>query len=102
MPIIQYFESDINVLPGDKVKMRRWFRQLDGVVSYVPGISMRRKEFDFGPIQNIAITTSAGRIYGIHIDPDSNHVRNIVKFVSRGDEPFPLPDVIDDPYIENE
>ncbi len=96
------FATDVEVHPGDRVQMRRWWRFVGGVVSYVPGISKRRREFDFGPIQEIAIMTTDGKLYGIYIDPESNFLRNIVKFIERGDEPEPIPDVIDDPYIENE
>lgn len=82
--------------------MKRWWRFVDGTVVHVPGISKPRRDFDAGDVQEVAIKTCDGHLYGVPIDPDTRQLRKIVRFSERGGEPEPLPDVIDDPYIENE
>ena len=102
MPSTSYSETKTEVRPGDRVKLKRWWRYVNGTVVHVPGISKPRKDFDAGDIQEVAIKTDDGLLYGVIIEPETNNVRDTVKFCSRGGQPDPLPDVIDDPYIEND
>ena len=100
--MIRYFDTDTAVLPGDKVQMKRWFRFVDGTVSHVPGLSKPRREFDAGGLQDVGITTYDGKLYGIVVDPDTCFVRDTGVWVARCGPPEGIPDVIDDPYIENQ
>ena len=102
MADINYSDGKTTVMPGDKVRMKRWFRFVDGSVIHVPGISRPRKEFDNYDVQEIAIKTFDGLIYGIVVEPETNMVINSVVFIARGSMPEALPEEIDDPYTDNE
>ena len=52
---INYFNSDIKVLLGDRVSVRIWFKSEIGRIVYVPGISHINPEFEFNGMQWVCI-----------------------------------------------
>lgn len=89
MQPVTYFGTDIEVQPGDVVKMRRWFRHVPAVVTYVPGISQPNSFF--GKI-HVGVKTYDQLFYGIIVEERGVLWKTVI-FVARGDGPPPdLPD----------
>ena len=105
---IVYFGTKTLVAPGDRVRLRRWFRWVEGVVRYVPGISPDHPILAGAAEDSVAevgIETYDGRVYGIFVYPAGYEAQGAlsekVRFETRGISPPPLPDDIDDPINDS-
>ena len=82
---VQYFESELDVRPGDRVKVRIWSRFLDGRVLSVPDSFKLRDELEMRDILEVVVKTCDGRTFGTVIDRDTNFVWKTVIFCERGE-----------------
>lgn len=81
-----YHGTNTEVQLGDRVHIKRWFRaDLDGVVSYIPGISPRRAELEDADEQflNWAIRLSNGVVLTMGYYPDVLQPPKKIVFVRR-------------------
>jgi hypothetical protein len=93
-PFITYFGTGTRVEPGDSVKMRRWFRSLDGVVLYVPRLSPTKHAFG---LLHVGIQTEDQRIYAVKVS-GTRELKRFISFRARGSGvPPKLPAAFDDP-----
>ncbi len=93
MKQIRYFGTDIPVQLNDAVKMRRWFRMVDGAVVYVPGVS--KPDAFFGK-HHVGIQTYDGHYYGIIVE-ETAELWKTVRYQARGSgAPPELPDNLDE------
>lgn len=97
--VIRYHGTDLAVLPGDRVRLRRWFRYGDGLIVHVPGISPKHKDFSDDPIQEVGLKSNKGHYYGIYVDPATGFLKETVAFTARGTmEGVEVPASLDDPF----
>lgn len=74
------------VEPGDRVQVKVWAEfwkgWQEGVVEYVPGLSKKKLQHEYGGLKWVAIRFRNGQICPL-VDPKSGKLRK-VKFVERG------------------
>ena len=99
---ILYHKNVVEVHPGDRVTIRRWFRQVDATIVHVPGISPPHKNFGDAYFQEVGVRTQAGRIYGVMVEPSTAELKETVKFCRRGTATPVIADELDDPFVEND
>lgn len=83
-----YYGTQDDVLLGDRIAIKRWFRkELTGVVCYIPGKSPKHKDLEYGDVQQWAIRLDDGTVLAMAYDP-SHHLgqpKKDIRLVSRGD-----------------
>jgi len=99
---VLYSDGRTAVLLGDVVSYSAWiFLRREGVVDYVPGISSKNPQMEYGGLTWVSISSGDRRVQTI-VDPDSSCLKKSVHFIRRGelsDEKKVKPgDLIDDPY----
>jgi hypothetical protein len=79
------YETRELVQPGDRVQVKVWAEfwkgWQDGVVQYVPGISKRKPQHEYGGLKWVAIQFDNGQICPL-VDPDSGELKK-VRFIRR-------------------
>lgn len=90
---VRYFGGDVEVLPGDRVMVKGWFRRRYATVNYVPGISDFHPEMEHNALYWVGLAFDSGIQSGAIVDPDTGCTRRRVVFIDRGDpqavEPLP-------------
>jgi hypothetical protein len=81
---IRYRRSDRQVLPGDFVVMKVFFRAREGQVMYVPGISPHDADFDEDGLSEVGIRLIDGSIVATVVDPQTHHLVKKATFLRRG------------------
>jgi hypothetical protein len=82
-----YYGTEIEVQLGDKVRIRRWLRSpREGTVYYVPGISPKHRELEYGDVKQWAIKTTDGYLFPILYDPERFQPPKHIIFVERSNE----------------
>jgi hypothetical protein len=75
------------VEPGDRVQIKVWAQfwkgWQDGVVHYVPGMSKKKPQHEYGGLKWVAIRFRDGEICPL-VDPETGTLRK-VRFLGRGD-----------------
>jgi hypothetical protein len=90
-----YHGTQQEVRLGDNVKLKRWFRKdQQGVVCYIPGISAKHKELEYGDVKQWAIKTKDGTVYPILYDPIGFQPPKHIILLSRGQEESLDPDFV--------
>jgi hypothetical protein len=81
------YETGESVELGDRVQVKVWAEfwkgWQDGVVKYVPGISKKKLEHEYGGLKWVAIRIRGGQM-GSLVDPEKNGKLRKVRFVGRG------------------
>jgi len=81
------YETGELVQVGDRVQVKVWAEfwkgWQDGVVQYVPGISKRKPQHEYGGLKWVAVQFQNGQI-GSLVDPDTGKLRK-VRFIRRRD-----------------
>lgn len=83
-----YFNSDVPVLPGDRVVRKGWFRRRKAEIVYVPGVSEMNswfhESYDDSDITSCGVRFESGSIIGEVVYPDSHYLRETIHFIERG------------------
>lgn len=80
---VRYFDSEVPVQLGDRVKLRVLLRRTEGRVAYLPGVSPTNPQIDFGGLFRVGIATSDGGFVSCHVDPDSLGLKRGVVLLRR-------------------
>ena len=81
---VYYHGGELEVRLGDLVETRvLLFWRCEGRVVYVPGVSPRHPEMDFGGLTYVGIRTKDSGMIGITVLPTTSTIKKSVKFVSR-------------------
>jgi|WetSurMetagenome_2_1015567.scaffolds.fasta_scaffold19481_5 hypothetical protein len=82
-----YYGTQIEVHVGDRIRIRRWFRQdLEGVVCYIPGVSPRHTELEYEDVKKWAFKTTDGTTWATVYSPEQAQPKKKMKFVARSDD----------------
>jgi hypothetical protein len=84
---ICYTGGTVEVLPGDHVELRVWFRRRSGRVVYVPGISPFNGHYEHNGLQWVAVR-SKNMLIGTIVDSVSGDLKEKVKFLRRDESLF--------------
>jgi hypothetical protein len=88
-----FYRTGDEVMLGDRVRMRRWFRRsLDCVVCYIPGVSPKHPEMEYADVRQWAVRAKDGAVYPILYDPDTFQPPSSIQFVGRGDKGLLIPE----------
>jgi hypothetical protein len=80
---VTYNDGTNPVLPGDHVEVRFFLRRTSGRITYVPGLSKRHAEMEFGGLTWVGINLERGWVIKEMVDPDSGRLKKGVKFLRR-------------------
>ncbi len=86
---IHYYCSQEAVELGDHIIYKSFFRRKTGRVVYLPGVSKRLSQIDYGGLFSIGIHTSYGGFTAMSIDPDSLQLRRSVSLIRRDGQNIP-------------
>jgi hypothetical protein len=90
MPV-NYFNSEIDVQIGDYIEFKSWIYfwkgWMPGRVYYVPGISPKRSEMEFGGLTWVSVHHGKDdrERTGVVVDPETQQLWRTVRFVKRSD-----------------
>lgn len=88
----KYYGTSTQVELGDRVEVRGWFGvKYRGFVSYIPGISPKRREFEYEDVRQWAITSEDGTTYPILFDPERFPPPKQIRFIERTSNKQALP-----------
>ncbi|MGC4073570.1 MAG: hypothetical protein QM760_13850 [Nibricoccus sp.] len=90
---VKYYGGQPEVLLGDRVEIRGFFRKRRGIINYVPGISTPHGEMEHNALFWVGISFSGGEFTGMLVDPDTGCTLKKMAFLERGaeQEATPLP-----------
>ena len=81
---IYYHGGEIEVRLGDLVETSVFlFWRCQGRVVYVPGVSPKHPEMEFGGLVKVAIKTEDSGMIGTVVIPETRTLRKKVKFIAR-------------------
>ena len=83
---VHYADGSTQVLPGDRVSVRLFFRRRQGEVIYVPGISRRRGTYEHHGLKWVGVSLADGWAIGSIVLPETGTLQKSVRFLGRGSE----------------
>jgi hypothetical protein len=92
---LYYWNTDTEVMLGDVVEIRKWFRSEIGVVAYIPGLSPKHPQIyedDIGP--DWMIRRPGGGFWSMGYAPEEppGKYRKNIRFIERGKSGLVTPD----------
>ena len=92
-----YFGTQEEVRLADRVAIRRLLRkELQGTVTYIPGISPQHGDLEYEDVRQWAITCENGSTYPILYDPDNFQPPKKIRLIGRRvTNEFELPDKLE-------
>lgn len=92
-----YFGTQEEVRLADRVAIRRLLRkELQGTVTYIPGISPKHGDLEYEDVRQWAITCENGSTYPILYDPDNVQPPKKIRLIGRRvTNEFELPDKLE-------
>ena len=88
-----YHGTNIEVRLGDRIRVRRLFwRWVEGVVCYLPGISPTHRALEFRGEKQWAYRTPDGTFYAMLYHPETFQPPKKIEFIARSNEPGITPD----------
>ena len=85
---IYYYGGKIEVKLGDEVSARDLFFRRTGRVVYLPGVSKKNREFEYGGLTEVGIRFSHGSMTATVVDPNTSWLKKSVRFIGRSDSTF--------------
>ena len=85
--MITYSDGNTEVLLGDRVSAKGLFslwKKKIGKISYVPGISSKREDLEYGGIEEVGIVFDDGNTTAVYVDPDTNVLKENIEYLERG------------------
>ena len=80
-----FYATGEEVRLGDRVILKRLFgRDIEGVVSYIPGISPKHEDLEYEDVRQWAIRSNDGSVFPILYDPERFQPPKKIRFLSRG------------------
>ncbi len=80
---VYYHGGEIEVLLGDVVQTRVFFRKTEGRIAYVPGQSPKHPEMEIEGLTFVGIRTKDQGMIGVTVIPETNTIKKKIKFISR-------------------
>jgi hypothetical protein len=87
-----YHGTTTEVCLGDQIKIRRWFRKVDGTVCYIPGISPPHPTIDYENVRQWGIKLRNGTVLVSGYYPERAQPRKHIRFVARSEQSGLSPD----------
>ncbi|MDP1579315.1 MAG: hypothetical protein Q8M02_03495 [Candidatus Didemnitutus sp.] len=86
---LYYWNTDIEVMLGDVVQVKRWFSTEQGIVAYIPDLSPKRKDVEDEALgSDWMIRRSKGGFWsmGYAVETPPGKYRKNIRFIRRGFE----------------
>jgi hypothetical protein len=80
---IYYSDNKTRVMLGDVVEKRILFKKKKGRVVYIPGISPKNKEMEYGGLVDVGIKMDDGIFVATVVDPKGFYLQKKIRFVER-------------------
>jgi len=90
----RYHKTDTVVAMGDRVLYRSiytLFFKKNGRIAYVPGVSSRHQNMEFGGLQNVGVKLNNGTCIGTLVDPSTGFISSGITFLHRDDSALATP-----------
>ena len=80
---VMYADSDLPVLPGDRISIRLLFRRRDGRVVYVPGISPVNREFEYNGMRWVGIRLADKSLVATPVLSKTGALKKKIRLIAR-------------------
>lgn len=88
---LAYFGTNEEVRLGDRVRIRAFIvLKLDGVVCYIPGVSVKHDDMEYEGLRHVGIQLRSGELRQIHWVKGERSLRPGVTLLERGQRYRPL------------
>jgi hypothetical protein len=81
-PPVTYFDRITEVKLGDVVDRKGIFSKRRGKITYIPGVSPKHREMEYGELRFVGIKIENGFIATL-VDPEHGHLKKSIVFIAR-------------------
>lgn len=81
------YSNDSDVMLGDHVETRDFFRKVTGRVVYVPGISPKHPDMEHHGLVYVGIQVPSGPLLATLVNPETFRLKKKVRLLERDSEP---------------
>ncbi len=97
---IFYYDRKTQVMLGDHVRIRIWFKKHIGRVIYVPGVSKPNPTMEYGGLVDVGIQITDGPFVATVVDPQGSFLKKKILFLKRDSSGIVELDSQRDPFGE--